>query len=74
MSKKPAKKPSSPTMAAPKIDDGMNVLYIGLNKELKHVCPECNKVSGKGMLREYKGTLYCSKGCVLVFKRRESLV
>jgi hypothetical protein len=74
MAKKPAKKPMSNVVAAPKIDDGLNVLYIGLNKEMKHVCPECNKMSGKGILREYKGTLFCSKGCVLVFKKRESLV
>jgi hypothetical protein len=73
-SKKPAKRNvSNSAPAAPKVDDGFNVLYVGA-KSVKHCCPECNRLTGKGILREYKNTLYCSRGCVLVFKRRESLV
>ena len=75
MASKPAKRNvSNSTPSAPKVDDGVNVLYIGLNKTVKHVCPECNKISGKGILREYKNTMYCSRGCVHVMQRRESLV
>jgi len=74
MANKPAKRNiSNSTPSAPKIDDGVNVLYIGLNKLVKHVCPECNKVSGKGILREYKNTMYCSRYCVHVMQRRESI-
>ena len=75
MAKKPAKRNiSNSAPSVPKVDDGVNVLYIGLNKSVKHACPECGKVSGKGMLREYKNTMYCSSYCVRVMKGRESLV
>lgn len=72
MAKKPAKRPTTTIAAAPKFDDGLNVLYIGLNKEMKHVCPECGKISGKGILREFKNILYCSRGCVLTLRKREA--
>jgi hypothetical protein len=69
MSKKPAKKPSSSaTPPAPKIDTGINVMYIGY-KGVKHTCPHCGSSRGKGMVREYKSVLYCGIGCVLSYKR-----
>lgn len=75
MANKPTKKNiSNSAPLSPKIDDGVNVLYIGLNKLVKHVCPECNKVSGKGILREYRNTMYCSSHCVHMMQKRESLV
>ena len=57
--KKPAKKPASSSAVAPtpKVDTGINVLYLGY-KGVKHVCPVCNSWRGKGMVREYKSVLY----------------
>lgn len=67
--KKPAKKTvtSSAVAPTPKVDTGINVLYLGY-KGVKHVCPVCNSWRGKGMVREYKSVLYCSIGCVTSFK------
>ena len=71
MSKKPAKKGPSSTPSAPVIDEGKNVLYVGLGKTLHHECPQCRKSTKKGIVREYKGVLYCSVGCVRNFKKKE---
>lgn len=69
MSKKPAKKPSSSAVPpTPKVDSGINVMYIGY-KGVTHTCPSCGSSRGKGMVREYKSVLYCGVGCVLSFKR-----
>ena len=69
MSKKPAKKLSSTAVPpTPKVDSGINVMYIGY-KGVKHTCPSCGSSRGKGMVREYKSVLYCGVGCVLSFKR-----
>ena len=69
MSKKPAKKPSSSAVPpTPKVDSGINVMYIGY-KGVKHTCPSCGSSRGKGMVREYKSVLYCGVGCVLSYKR-----
>jgi hypothetical protein len=69
MSKKPAKKPSSTAIPpTPKVDSGINVMYIGY-KGVIHTCPSCGSSRGKGMVREYKSVLYCGVGCVLSFKR-----
>lgn len=70
MSKKPAKKPASSSAVAPtpKVDTGINVLYLGY-KGVKHICPSCGSSRGKGMVREYKSVLYCGVGCVVSFKK-----
>ena len=68
---KPAKRNvSNTTVLAPKIDDGQNVLYVGAGKSVFHKCPECSKSTGKGMVREYKGELYCSRSCVMSHKSK----
>ena len=69
MSKKPAKKPSSPVVSVPKIDEGTQVLYVGATPSVRHECPEWGKITGRGMLREFKSVLYCSRGCVAVVRR-----
>jgi hypothetical protein len=69
MSKKPAKKPSSPTVSAPKIDEGVQVLYVGATPSVRHECSECGKITGRGMLREFKSVLYCSRRCVAAVRR-----
>ena len=66
---KPSKKVSSPTGSAPKIDAGALVLYVGATPSVRHECPECGKITGRGMLREFKSVLYCSRGCVAVVRR-----
>ena len=69
MSKKPAKKPSSSAVPpTPKVDSGINVMYIGY-KGVTHTCPSCGSSRGKGMVREYKSVLYCGVGCVISYKR-----
>ena len=68
---KPAKKNISNTViSAPKIDDGINVLYVGAGKSVFHKCPECSRSTGKGIVREYKSELYCSRGCVMSHKTK----
>lgn len=71
MSKKPAKKGPSTSPVAPVVDEGKNVLYVGLGKTIIHECPQCGKSTKKGIVREYKGNLYCSVGCVRELKRNE---
>ena len=71
MSKKPAKKGPSSTPSAPVVDDGRNVLYVGLGKTIFHECPQCGKSTRKGVVREYRNTTYCSVGCVRDFKKKE---
>lgn len=72
MSKKPAKKPSSPTASTPKVDEGILVRYIGALKGVSYSCPFCGSLKRKAMMREYKGTLYCSRRCVQGIKRKEA--
>jgi hypothetical protein len=68
---KPAKRNVSNTVVStPKIDDGQNVLYVGAGKSVFHKCPVCNKSTGKGMVREYKNELFCSRGCVVSHKSK----
>ena len=69
MSKKPVKKPSSAVPSAPKIDEGTQILYVGATPSVRHQCPECGKITGRGMLREFKSTLYCSRSCVAAVRR-----
>lgn len=71
-SKKPAKRPSSPTTSAPKVDEGTLVRFIGAVKGVTHNCPYCGSMKRKAMMREYKGVLYCSRSCVLGVKRNEA--
>jgi hypothetical protein len=68
---KPAKRNVSNTVVStPKIDDGQNVLYVGAGKSVFHKCPVCSKSTVKGMVREYKNELYCSRGCVMSHKSK----
>ena len=70
-SNKPAKKNvSNSAPSAPKVDDGVNVLYVGAGKSVFHKCPECSRSTGKGIVREYKNELYCSRGCVMSHKSK----
>ncbi len=69
--KKPAKRSAS-TVVVPREDYGNPTLYVGLTLDANHVCPECNKRTKRAIIREYKGILYCAKGCVANAKRRES--
>lgn len=68
--KKPAKRNMS-TPAAPvkAIDEGINILYIGAGKGVLIKCPRCGRETSKGIVREYKSTLYCSVSCVRATKR-----
>lgn len=69
MSKKPAKRRNSdPSVVVKKVDTGFNVRFIG-SKGFPHTCPICGSQRGKGMVREYKGVLYCGTGCVMKHKR-----
>ncbi len=71
MANKPAKRNITNTMAPViKVDDGYQVLYIGASKSVHHTCPECGKITGKGMIRQYKENMYCSRRCVQSFKHR----
>ena len=70
-SNKPAKKNiSNSAPSAQKVDDGVNVLYVGAGKSVFHKCPECSRSTGKGIVREYKNKLYCSRGCVMSHKSK----
>jgi hypothetical protein len=70
-SNKPAKRNvSNSTPSAPKVDDGINVLYVGAGKSVFHKCPECSRSTGKGIVREYKNELYCSRSCVMSHKSK----
>ena len=68
---KPAKRNvSNSSPLAPKVDDGINVLYVGAGKAVFHKCGECGNSTGKGMIRDYKNELYCSRGCVMSHKSK----
>ena len=70
-SNKPAKRNiSNSAPMAPKIDDGINVLYVGAGRSVFHKCPVCSKSTGKGIIREYKSELFCSRGCVVSHKSK----
>ena len=71
MSKKLAKKPSAPAVSAPKVDEGTLVRFIGAFKGVTYSCPYCGSLKRKAMMRDYKGTLYCSRSCVQGVKRKE---
>jgi len=73
MSKKPAKRAASTITTAPKVDEGFNILYSGIGRTVIHTCPECNKRTGKGILREYDKTIYCSVGCVRNYKKKNNI-
>jgi len=71
MANKPAKRNVSNTVTpTAKIDDGQNVLYVGAGKSVFHECSVCGKSTGKGMIREYKNELFCSRGCVVSHKSK----
>ena len=68
--RKPAKR--STTTPVVREDYGKPTLYVGLTPDTNHVCPECGKKTKRAIIREYKGVLYCGKGCVAAQKRRET--
>lgn len=68
-SRKPAKRSTNLVVVAE--DYGKPTLYVGLTPDANHVCPECGKKTKRAIIREYKGILYCAKGCVGKAKRRE---
>jgi hypothetical protein len=71
MASKPAKRNISNSVTPTvKVDDGQNVLYVGAGKSVFHECPVCGKSTGKGMIREYKNELFCSRGCVVSHKSK----
>jgi hypothetical protein len=71
MANKPAKRNISNSVTPTvKVDDGQNVLYVGAGKSVFHECPVCGKSTGKGMIREYKNELFCSRGCVVSHKSK----
>jgi hypothetical protein len=71
MASKPAKRNISNSVTPTvKVDDGQNVLYVGAGKSVFHECPVCGKSTGKGMIREYKTELFCSRGCVVSHKSK----
>lgn len=70
-SKKPAKKPASAVASSPKVDEGVMVRFIGAFKGVTYTCPYCGSVKRRAMMREYKGTMYCSRNCVRGVKRNE---
>lgn len=43
---------------------GKATLYISGGKKTFHICPVCNKSTGKGIVYELKDILYCSRGCI----------
>jgi hypothetical protein len=70
---KPAKRNISNSVpSVPKVDEGSKVLYIGAMKNVFHTCPECSSTTRKGMIVDYKGSLYCSRKCVRSVKRVEA--
>ena len=74
MSKKPAKKPTTNgTNVLIKKNEGDLVRFIG-SKGAGHTCPECGKTVIRGMLRQYKTEMYCSKTCaVKVISKEEEI-
>jgi hypothetical protein len=72
-SNKPAKRNiSNSSPSVPKVDEGAKVLYVGATKSVFHSCPECSSKRRKGMVIDYKGSLYCSRNCVRSVKRVEA--
>jgi hypothetical protein len=72
---KPAKRNVSNTVAPTvKIDEGQNVLYVGAGKSVFHKCPICSKSTGKGMVREYKNEIFCSRRCVVLHKSKTEVL
>ena len=66
MASKPAKRNvTNQTVSTTKKNEGEIVLYMGLTKDVMNSCPNCDKKTGKGILRKYKENLYCSKRCVI---------
>lgn len=61
--KKPAKVNSS-NKVKQDVRPGKATLYISGGKDTFHICPTCNKVTGKGIVYEIQNILYCSRGCI----------
>jgi hypothetical protein len=65
MANKPAKRNITNSNApAKKKNEGEIVMYVSMNKETMSSCGLCGKKTSKGILRQYKDELYCSKSCV----------
>ena len=65
MANKPAKRNVTNTSApVQKKNEGEIVMYVSMNKSTMSSCGLCGKKTSKGILRQYKDELYCSKSCV----------
>ena len=66
MTKKPAKRNiTNQTAPVQKKNEGELVLYVGLTTGAMNTCEACGGKTRKGMVRQYKQKLYCSKLCAV---------
>jgi hypothetical protein len=66
MANKPAKKNiTNSSTPVKKKNEGDIVMYIGMTKGIMNSCPVCGGKTSKGILRQYKNELYCSKRCAV---------
>lgn len=66
MAKKPAKRNvTNATVTPVKKNEGELILYMGLTSGAMNTCEVCGGKTRKGMVRLYKGKLYCSKLCAI---------
>jgi hypothetical protein len=66
MANKPAKKNiTNSSSSVKKKNEGDIVMYIGMTKGIMNTCPACGNKTSKGILRQYKNELYCSKTCAI---------
>lgn len=64
MANKPAKRNVTNTNApSKKKNEGEIVMYVSMSKSIMSRCALCSKKTSKGILRQYKDELYCSKSC-----------
>jgi hypothetical protein len=61
--KKPAKVSSS-NKVNQAVQPGKLVKYIGAYKGVFHTCPTCGSKVGRGLLYEYKDSMYCTRTCI----------
>jgi hypothetical protein len=61
--KKPAKGNSLNKVTQPE-KPGKVIKYIGAYKGVFHTCPTCKNKTGRGLLFEYKDSMYCSRNCI----------
>ena len=74
MANKPAKKNiSNSSPSVKKKNEGDIVMYIGMTKGIMNTCPTCGNKTSKGILRQYKNELYCSKRCAVSFIEKDEI-